>query len=73
MSFYHISTSLNRQKPRINIRSSRKYQIKLEKCKHRAVNTCSHSHIVRPVYAEENCIVGYITVPLTEWASTLIL
>lgn len=73
MSFYHISTSLNRQKPRINIRENRKHVARLAKCKNRAISHCSKSSLVRPVYMDDDSIAGYITIPLSEWASTLIL
>lgn len=73
MSFYHISTSLNRQKPIINTHESRKIKRKLARTKAYTQLSAPKNHIIRPVYAEDDRVVGYISVTPAEWASTLIL
>lgn len=73
MSFYHISTSLNRQKPRINTHEGHKIRRKLIKSKAYAQLSSPKNCILRPVYTEGDQIVGYISITPTEWASQLVL
>lgn len=73
MSFYHTSKPVNRQNPKINTRTVRHHGTKLKRVLYYNKQHLPSGSIVRPIYSDQDQLVGYITIPISEWASLLIL